>query len=180
MKLKAKTKRSVYIQLALVVVTLIVGLLLKRGDMAEAQINTLTQNIIVQSEVVTKLANENITLKEKLDFSSSLQTTSAVKDLTRFYLKKYFGDKALLAEKVFTCESGLNPQAIHINKPGLGGDYGIAQINDKWHKARFEQMFGVKFEVGIHDYDLNIRYAKFLYDNSQGFSPWVCARIADI
>lgn len=126
-----------------------------------------------------ELLQENAILKDKLMNSSKVQVPQATKSVVRFYLQKYFGDEAETAEKVFTCESGLSPTGVHVNKPGLGSDFGVAQINDRFHKARFEKMYDVAWDTGIYDVNLNIQYAKYLYDHS-GFNPWVCAKIVKV
>lgn len=124
-----------------------------------------------------ELQEENAALKEKLDWSAKVAAPENIRELSKFYIHKYFGNDADRVIKVMTCESGLSNTAVHTNKPGLGADYGLYQLNDKWHRARFEKMFGVKFEVGALDFDLASRYAKFMFDNSKGLSPWVCNRI---
>ena len=125
---------------------------------------------------VEDVLRENQELRNKLENSSKVQVPEATKNVVRFYIKKYFGDKADEAEKIFTCESGLSPTSLHINKAGLGADYGVAQINNKYHAARFTKMFDVDWETGIYDISINLAYAKYLYDNS-GWNPWVCSRI---
>lgn len=92
-------------------------------------------------------------------------------------VKKYFGTQSETALRVFNCESGLSPFNVNTkNAPGLGIDAGVAQINERWHKERFERMYGVPYEIGIYDPDLNLQYAKYLWDHS-GPGPWVCAKI---
>lgn len=129
-------------------------------------------------ESKTDLIEENALLQEKLANSSKMKVDDKTKEIVRFYIKKYFGDVAPTAEKVFTCESGLNPQAAGANSGLHAGsvDRGVAQVNDKFHKARFEKMYGIPFEIGAHDIDMNLKYAKFLYDNS-GWNPWVCRKV---
>ncbi len=91
-------------------------------------------------------------------------------------VKQYFGANASTALRVFNCESGLSPFNYHQNKAGLGADLGVAQVNSKFHQARFEKMFGIPFEIGAYIPELNLKYAKYLFDHS-GFNPWVCAKI---
>lgn len=52
-------------------------------------------------------------------------------------------------------------------------DWGLWQINRSSHKRRFESMFGVPFEEGAKNAELNSRYALFLI-RDQGFGPWSC------
>ncbi len=52
-----------------------------------------------------------------------------------------------LAVRVATCESGLNPTALHVNAKGTR-DRGVFQINDKWHPdVTDEQAFNVAFST---------------------------------
>lgn len=176
---KFKATRTVIAIIFMTFIALIIYFILYHNlsemlvDKAEARMAS------VYRQQTVELASANQTLQDKLKGTKSLQTSTSVKALSKYYIKKYFGNDADKAERIFTCESGLNPQAININQGIHAGsaDRGIAQINDKFHKARFEKMFGVPFEIGAHDTDMNIKYAKFLYDNSKGFGPWVCARI---
>jgi hypothetical protein len=94
-------------------------------------------------------------------------------------VKQYFGVHADSALKVFNCESGLSPFNYHKNKEGLGADLGVAQVNSKYHQARFEKMYGIPFEIGAYIPELNVKYAKFLHDHS-GFGPWVCSKIVGV
>lgn len=140
------------------------------GHFAEKQLER-------QDKRIEELIRENEQLKEKLENSSKVQVPEATKNVVKFYLQKYFGDKAEMAERIFTCESGLSPTSLHINRQGLGADYGVAQINNKWHEARFTKMFDVDWEEGIYDIGMNIKYAKYLYDTHGNFSAWVCSKI---
>lgn len=179
LNLKKKTRISIYKMYAFIVLIAITGFLVTRGDKAESKIIVLADSIHAQGDVVNQLASENQNLEEKLSGSTQNAAPETTKAVVRYYLNKYFGDQAATAEKVFTCESGLRPNAVHVNNPGLGTDNGVAQLNDRWHKARFEKMYNVPFEVGAYDVSLNIQYAKSLYDHS-GWGAWVCSRIVKV
>lgn len=131
------------------------------------------------SRAVGDLSEENTALREKLEASSKIATPAEVKKLSEYYIRKYFGADADRVIKVMTCESNLNNLAVHVNKEGLGKDLGLYQLNDRWHKARFEKMYGIPFEVGALDFDISSRYAKFMFDNSKNLSAWVCSRIVE-
>lgn len=130
-----------------------------------------------QGQIISKLSTNNQDLKNKLARSFTFNTPENVKALTRFYIQKYFGKDAQVAEKVFTCESGLNPQSLNTKNSNGSVDRGIPQINSV-HAKEFERMYGISYAIGAHDTDLSIRYAKYLFDH-QGFSPWVCYRIVN-
>lgn len=167
MKRKANYKNTV---LGILVVITIISVI---GFTAQNEKEALAYQ---KDILIANLSSDNQALKDKLEASAKIETPETIKELARFYIKKYFGKDADKVEKVMKCESGLNNLTVHINKPGLGVDRGLYQINDRWHKARFEKMYGVSFEIGAHDLDLASQYAKYLYD-AQGLTPWICSRI---
>ena len=74
-----------------------------------------------------------------------------------------FGKECLLAVRVFTAESGLNPKAVGDN----GKSIGIAQINYvHWHKVSCN-LFTTK---------CNVVLAKQIRDSS-GWYPWTVYRL---
>lgn len=81
---------------------------------------------------------------------------------------------------VANCESGWSPfnKSIKPNRDG-SQDHGTFQVNDKWHVERFEKMYGVPFEIGIYNPDLNIKYAKYLYDHGQ-WNAWTCKKVLGV
>ena len=86
---------------------------------------------------------------------------------------EYFPENCDFFIKVFRCESGLVANKISY-VPNWDGsrDYGVAQLNSRWQKANFERMFGVPFETGALNADLNLKFAReWLYDY-QGMNPW--------
>ena len=77
-------------------------------------------------------------------------------------IKKVFGNKGDEAVKVFTCESGLNPNAV-----SRTFDIGVAQVNYKvWNKT-----FGQNL-ADYQDVDKNLNMAKYIYDLSGNFRAW--------
>lgn len=128
-----------------------------------------------QSAKVKELAEQNQALREKLESSARIKVDDKTKELVRFYIKKYFGNASGEAEKVFTCESGLAPNAYNGKNTNGSVDRGVPQINSV-HAKRFETMYGIKYELGAHDIDISMKYAKFLYDHS-GWNPWVCSKV---
>lgn len=149
---------------------------IKQLQIKIAQAEELKVQVQILESSSSATLKENEALKEKLAASVKVQAPENIKALSRYYIKKYFGKDAAKVEKVMICESGLSNQTIHVNRPGLGADYGLYQINDKWHKERFEKMYNVPFEIGSHDWDLSSKYAKYLYDHS-GLNPWVCSKL---
>lgn len=134
----------------------------------------------LQAELYTERdRNEAIAMKlsqgEQSDRGRHISAAS--KEYIKSLVIKTFGSQADTALRVFNCESGLSPFNVNTkNAPGLGIDGGVAQINERWHKARFEKMYGVPYEIGVYDPELNLKYAKFVQENS-GWGAWVCARI---
>lgn len=85
--------------------------------------------------------------------------------------------KDRFAKVTMQCEnSSLQTDKKNTNKPGLGYDLGLAQINSRFHKDRVEKMFGLPFDVAMGMPVLNYIYAAFLVEHS-GLTPWVCDRI---
>lgn len=149
------------------------------NNQEEDRVKPVVEELIKAQQTASESAQLAQDLKDKLERSATYQTPENVKELSRVYLRKYFGKDATTMEKVVMCESGLDPRRSHTNKPGLGADFGLYQINDKWHKDRFEKMYGVPFEVGVYDLDLSSKYAKFLFDHNR-YDSWVCADILNI
>lgn len=173
---------SVWLILALTAV--VVGLILLGKHDAEVRASGVIQAAQSKADVLAykadKIQASNDELKAALARSLTFNTPENIKELSKYYIEKYFGQDAPEVEKIMTCESGLSNQTIHINKPGSGSDYGLYQLNDIYQKARFEKMFpGVKFEVGAMDWDMSSRYAKWLWDHS-GSSQWICSQIVGI
>lgn len=144
-------------------------------DVAGIKIQAIKE---VHAQVLDKneqLIRDNDELKAKLDASSRIETSETTKALVRAKIKQYFGDKAAEAEKVFTCESGLNNMVVNTRNTNGSVDRGVPQINSI-HAKRFKEMYGIDYNIGAHDIDLSLQYAKFLYDH-QGWTPWVCRYI---
>lgn len=141
------------------------------------QMDYFKQKFEEKDKRVEDVLKENAELREKLENSSKVQVPEATKNVVRFYLQKYFGDKADEAEKIVQCESGFSNLILNKNNNGTV-DRGIFQLNSV-HANRFAKMYGIDYETGAHDFELNVKYAKFLYDN-QGWQPWVCAKIVKL
>ena len=71
------------------------------------------------------------------------------------------------ANRVASCESGHNPQAV---SPG-GGNHGLFQINNV-HRQQFEAVTGAPWSERYNPVH-NTRYAEYLWE-TQGWSPWSC------
>jgi hypothetical protein len=79
--------------------------------------------------------------------------------------------------RILKCENGNHKtDRVNINKDG-SKDLGLAQINDKYHRQRVEQMFGEPFEVAMSDGLKNLIYASHLYREWGNLNAWVCNRI---
>lgn len=89
----------------------------------------------------------------------------------------YFGSGSLghSARAVAKCESGLDPTAV---SPG-GGNFGLFQINvahnspDAKDPHSFQAVTGLPWSATLQA-GPNTKYAKYLYDTSQGWGPWGC------
>ena len=169
------------IGMAIVATTVLIGLSLR------AYINEREARLQAESEasaLIAQLETEQVRnqlLLTKLDERQEVagpQVPEGAKQYVISLIDRVFGSEAEKAKSVSKCESGFSPFNKHVNKDG-SVDGGVFQINNKWHKARFENMFGVPFEIGVYVPELNVQYAKFLWDHS-GPNPWVCSRIVGI
>jgi hypothetical protein len=140
-----------------------------------------SENVVTTTNLINKRTNEeNQALKEKLGGMFSVTTSDTTKKIVEYYLTKYFGKDADIARKVFTCESGLRPEAVHTNKAGFGQDAGVSQLNSKYQGKRFEKMNpGISFDIGAHDIEMNLKVAKAIFDE-QGWNPWMCSKIIGV
>lgn len=124
----------------------------------------------------SSVEEENELLRQKIERSNKVATPETTKQLVRFYIHKYFPQSQWeTAEKVATCESGMNPMSINDKNTNGSTDRGAFQINSV-HAARFTAMYGVDWKIGAHDIDSSVKYARFLWDHS-GWNPWVCYKI---
>lgn len=81
------------------------------------------------------------------------------------YIKEIFGEASQKAIAVFTCESGLNPDAVNWNDAKITGkpSMGIAQLNRP-------------YDVKYFDWRFNIDTAYREFYVPRGWQPWTCAK----
>ena len=86
-------------------------------------------------------------------------------------IARYFPEQRAKAERVATCESGMNPAAV---SPG-GGNWGLFQINTV-HKPMVARM-GYSWSQITNAY-VNAKVARVIYDDADrrgsGWQPWSC------
>ena len=99
---------------------------------------------------------------------NSIQTTTGAYFDTVKYIREVFGNEADNAIKIAQAESGLNPNAIHINKGG-SVDRGIFQINS----VHLDRVNGNA--EALFDPKTNIKVAYEIF-SEQGWCPWTTAR----
>lgn len=107
------------------------------------------------------------------------------------YITYKFGSKADEALKIARCESqrdgkiqtGLigDTHLMSMNNGELVGDsIGVFQIRTGgrgWNRAKANGMTADEFRVKLKDFKYNIDYAKTIYDNANGWTPWLnCMR----
>lgn len=163
---------------ALMAALLYVGHTEKLRENAQWQMNVYAAVYQQEASRSAQLAEENQALKDKLNFSAKIVTSDVTKTIVRYYLTKYFGKDEPTAEKIFTCESNLNPNALNDKNKDGSTDRGVGQINSV-HANQFKQVTGVNYAWGAHDIESNVKFAKWIYDTS-GWSPWVCSRIVGV
>ena len=179
-KPKYKFWKSVLILFIFMAVVVVVFRHVKIAQAATDQAGYLQLQLKSQQDQMQDLLEENVQLRNKIENANKVYADDKTAAIVRYYIKKYFGDKAPEAEKVFTCESHLRVNAVNINKPGLGKDIGVAQLNTVFQSGRFTKMTGLDLETYGFDPDMNIRVAKAIYDDRGNFSAWVCSKIVHV
>ena len=104
--------------------------------------------------------------------SPSAKLVPSEHDQIASYIKEVFGKDSDKAFKLLSCEnSALNPKALNDNTTwgGVGKDYGVFQINNKWQ--------GVSNEAFLYDWRTNIDMAYSIYSrDGYSFKLWTCGR----
>lgn len=145
------------------------------NNQEEDRVRPVQAELIKAQQSASESAQLAQDLKDKLERSASYQTDEKVKALSRFYIKKYFNKDAERVEKVMNCESGLDPKRVHINKD-KSTDSGLYQIHDEpTHRKNIEKMYGMPFELAVHDLEVSSKYAAFLWNRNR--NNWVCNRL---
>ena len=169
------------ISIAILLAAVLVGMLLRayyNERAARIQAQTHATGLVVLLDNEHQRTQLILAKMEATQSGVGRHVSPAGKDYVVKLIDQVFGPEAEKAKKVFNCESGYNPFNYHINKDG-SLDGGVAQVNNRWHKERFEKMFGVPFEIGVYVPELNVQYAKYLWDHS-GPNPWVCSKILGV
>lgn len=78
-----------------------------------------------------------------------------------------FGDEGERAERVASCESRLNPEAVSPD----GSNHGLFQINNV-HRSTWPEVTGLPWDAR-YDPVANIDFAFWLWQQS-GWRPWTC------
>ena len=127
---------------------------------------------------VEQLQKENVVLAVQAKEIRMVQLSEIqIKKLLGILIPKKKDQKRFMA--ILKCENGTyDPKRVNVNKPGLGYDLGIAQINSKFHSNRVKEFFGQEFDEAMQDPVKNLVYATYLYQNS-GFEPWVCNKLTN-
>lgn len=90
-----------------------------------------------------------------------------------YHLRDEFGTGAVgdRAVQIAICESDLNPRAVSPTN-----DHGVMQLNAPSWRDRFEQVTGQAWNPNVYHASYNAAFAKWLHDETGGFSHWACAR----
>lgn len=79
----------------------------------------------------------------------------------------YTGNRAV---QIAECESELKPWA-----KSETNDHGVLQINRPSWEHKFAAVTGVSWSEGVYHASYNAKFAKWLHDQTGGFSHWTCA-----
>lgn len=102
-------------------------------------------------------------------FGQRIQTqvnTTTQYETVRLAVKREFGSEADLALAIFTCESGLRPNAVGDH----GSSIGIAQVHLPAHSGKIPAS---DKKAWLKNFQNNIKLAKKIRDGS-GFEAWTC------
>jgi len=122
------------------------------------------------------LAQENNALKTQLNFSAKIVTSDTTKQVSIYYIHKYFPQSAWKdVEATMRCESNLNNLSTNWHNKNGTIDRGLYMINSV-HAGQFKTVTGMDYSVGAYDWDASSKFARWLYDHS-GLQPWVCYQI---
>jgi phage tail tube protein FII len=100
--------------------------------------------------------------------TTSIQSTSTSTTETQAYLRKQFGDDAILVD-IARCESNyhqFDKNGIPVRGIVNNADVGVMQINEKYHADMAK-----KLGYDLYTLEGNVAYAKHLYEE-QGTAPW--------
>jgi len=167
---KYKCKSAVYTLLALIVVIAFVGYKSRVVEVREAEARVL-------NNMADSLQKENMILSIQVKESKSVRLSKGqIEKLLEVLMPKKDDRNRFMA--ILACENGTyDPKRVNVNKPGLGYDLGIAQINSRFHSDKVKEFFGEDFNAAMSDPVKSLVYAVYLYQNSGNFSLWVCDRI---
>lgn len=88
-----------------------------------------------------------------------------------FHIRQHFGNGVTgdRAVRIAICESDLNPRAVSPTN-----DHGVMQLNAPSWRSRFAQVTGHAWDPNVYHASLNVAFAKWLHDETGGFSHWTC------
>lgn len=146
-----------------------------------AEVESLGQGVSGKDSAVTPVASASLATPEPvtptptptpaLEATTESQKDISKMDIARLIVDEFgYGKDAQIALAVFQCESGLNPNAINRDNwlwGGKGEDHGIAQVNDFYHKNKFDSV------DQLYDPVFNIKLAKKIWQQS-GWTAWSC------
>jgi len=145
---------------------------------ADAQL-AKNQKVEAKTPQSTEVPTETPKPSEAPKITEIKETPKTQKEEIEAYIREVFGkdaDKALLLLKgkgEGTCAENrnLDPNAVNDNTwwGGKGKDWGIFQINDKYHPV---------YKLNLHkDWRANVRYAYRMFVNDgYSFRRWTCGR----
>jgi len=115
-----------------------------------------------RADFISPLAVEEVEAKSRVQPDDSTASIPQPEGTIEKEIYEVFGEEEYKnALKVFTCESGLNPEAVGKNSNGTF-DVGLSQINS---------IHGIKAKW-LKNPAIAIRVAKQLFDEHGGWGPW--------
>lgn len=99
--------------------------------------------------------------------------SSDERNASYFHIRQHFGHGSLgdTAVRIAQCESGLDPHA-----RSRTNDHGVFQLNAPSWSSRFQQVTGQPWNPDVYHAEANARFARWLVNETGGWSHWACAR----
>lgn len=153
-----------------------IGYKSKLVEKAESKMTVYAQAYQQEASKSAELVKENDALKTQLSFSAKIVTSDTTKQVSIYYIHKYFPQSAWAdIEATMRCESNLNNLSTNWHNKNGSIDRGLYMINSV-HAKQFKEVTGMDYETGAYDWDASSKFARWLYDHS-GLQPWVCYQI---
>ena len=174
--LKFHNHKTVAFLMSIALIVGFIGFKSRLVEKAEARMTVYAKESNQATAKLLEVRSENDALRAKLNFSAKIVTSDTTKQVSIYYIHKYFPQSAWKdVEATMRCESNLNNLSTNWHNTNGSIDRGLYMINSV-HAGQFKTVTGMDYSVGAYDWDASSKFARWLYDHS-GLQPWVCYQI---